>query len=233
MIASFEKVSNHFRTRQRAVPDLVATACMLFLFAWPAGAQSNQVGAFYGGVLSQNYGFQGPAGGQAHVSAGYAAGLNLDHGFTSNRWIVPHIELEFTVLPPRNVKSTSAAVPQSYDSLYLTPGLRLEFLPRALAHPWVAAGGGYTLYIQSQVLTNGQTYSVHFVSRAVGDFGGGMDVRVWRSKQYAWAINLRGQFRDFVSGNPELNAPLSASVQHNIVASAGVFLEHQSAYRRP
>lgn len=209
----------------------IAVAWVLFLFAWPAGAQSNQVGAFYGGVLSQTHNVQGPSGGQVQVSAGYAAGLNFDHGFTANRWVVPHIELEFTVLPPRNVKSTSAAVPQSYDSLYLTPGLRLEFLPRALAHPWVVAGAGYTLYIQSQVLTNGQTYSVHLVSRAVGDFGGGVDVRIWRSKYSAWAINLRGQVRDFVSGNPELNAPLTSSVQHNIVASGGIFFQHQSAHR--
>jgi hypothetical protein len=215
---------------KRVARKLAALSLALLGFAPFARAQSNEVSASFGGVLSQTQNIQGPAGGNVQVSSGYAAGLSYDHGFSSGRWIVPHFEAQATVVPPRNVRSASAAVPQSYDSLYATGGLRLEFLPRALAHPWIAAGAGYTLYIQSEVLTNGQTYSVHFVGKPVGDFGGGLDFRVWHSKHHAWLLSLRAQVRDFVSGSPQLNAPLTSTVQHNIISSGGVVFAHRSVY---
>lgn len=205
-------------------------AMILFLWAGPARGQGFQFGVFGGQVLSQSHDIQGPMGGNVQVQSGYAAGLHFDYGFTHSNFVIPHIEVEFTVLPPRNVRSASAAVPQSYASLYLTPGLRLEFLPRAPLRPWVVAGGGYTLYIENQFLTNGQPYSIHFVNRGAFDYGGGLDYRIWRSTHYSWSLNLRGQVRDFVSGNPSFNAPLTSSVQHNIIATGGVILAHQSGY---
>jgi hypothetical protein len=207
-------------------------ACVFLLCAGPAKSQGLEFGVFGGEVLSQTRNVQGPTGGQIQVRSSYAAGAHFDYAFSNHRVVVPHLEIEVTVLPPRIVKSLSEAVPQSYDSLYVTPGLRLEFVPRAPLRPWIVAGGGYTLYLQSQVLTNGQKFSVHIVNRAAIDYGGGLDYRVWRSKHYSWSLNLRGQVRDFVSGNPSFNAPLTSSVQHNIVASGGVVVAHQSAYLR-
>jgi len=207
----------------------ILTGLLVLACAHSAGAQGWEFGVLGGEVLSQTRDMQEPSGGKLQVASGYAAGLHFDHTLWYSRIAVPHLEVEFTVLPPRDVRSASAAVPQSYDALYLTPGLRLEFLPRALLRPWVAGGGGYTLYIQNRVLTNGQTYSIRFVNTAAVDFGGGLDCRLWRSKGYAWSLNVRGQVRDFVSGNPSLNAPLTSSVQHNIVASGGLIFGHQSA----
>jgi hypothetical protein len=37
-------------------------------------------------------------------------------------------------------------------------------------------------------------------------------------------IGLRGEVRDFLSGNPDLNVALNSGTQHNIVASGGVIL---------
>lgn len=207
---------------------VLAGGFLFVLTTRQAAAQENQFAVFGGAVLSNTRTVQSPSGGSVQVESSYAAGADLDHGFTSWRFVVPHLEFEFTVLPPRTVKSAAYAVPQSYDSLYFTPGLRLEFLPRALLHPWVAAGGGYTLYIENQVLTNGQTYSIHFVSRGAFDYGGGFDLRVWSSRHQRWEMKLRGQVRDYVSGNPELNAPLSSSVQHNVIATGGVVVALES-----
>jgi len=38
------------------------------------------------------------------------------------------------------------------------------------------------------------------------------------------SIGLRGEIRDFFSGNPNLNVALSSITQHNIVAGGGVIL---------
>jgi outer membrane protein W len=208
----------------------IVAPLLLALWAAPVCAQGVEVGVFGGEVLSETRHIQAPAGGTIQVNSNYAAGLHFDYRLTHSRIVDAHLELEFTVLPPRIVKSASTAVPQSYDSLYLTPGVRVEFIPRARLRPWVAAGGGYTLYLQSQVLTNGQTYRVRFVNSAAADYGGGLDLAVWRSRHYSWSLNLRGQVRDFVSGNPSYNAPLTSSVQHNVVATGGFVVAHQSAY---
>jgi hypothetical protein len=109
-------------------------------------------------------------------------------------------------------------VAHDYASLYVAPGLRLKFFPRARLSPWGAIGGGYALYQQSKQLTSGQPTNNKFVNRGVFDFGGGLDYRLFRF------IGLRGEVRDFFSGNADVSAPLSSSTQHNVVASGGLIL---------
>jgi hypothetical protein len=94
--------------------------------------------------------------------------------------------------------------------------VRLKILPSSRLSSWVAAGGGYALYEQSAKLSNGQSTTNKFLSRGVFDFGGGLDYRLYRF------IGLRGEVRDFLSGNPNLNVALSSSTQQNVVASGGI-----------
>jgi hypothetical protein len=54
------------------------------------------------------------------------------------------------------------------------------------------------------------------VNRGVFDFGGGLDYQLFR------LFGLRGEVRNFVSGNPNLNVALSSSTQHDIVASGRI-----------
>jgi len=94
--------------------------------------------------------------------------------------------------------------------------VRLKIFPSSRLSLWVSAGGGYALYEQSARLSNGQSTTNKFLSRGVFDFGGGLDYRLYRF------IGLRGEVRDFLSGNPNLNVALSSSTQHNVVASGGI-----------
>jgi len=112
--------------------------------------------------------------------------------------------------------ATTAAVPQDYASLHVTPGVRLKLFPGARLSPWVAVGGGYARYEQSAKLSNGQNTTNKFLNRGVFDFGGGLDYRLLRF------LGVRAEVRDFLSGNPNLNVALSSSTQHKVVASGGV-----------
>jgi hypothetical protein len=198
-------------------------ASLLFLLlAAPTRAQNQQFGIFFGGSLSQTRAIQGSPGQTVQISAAYAGGLHYDHALMHSRFFQPSIEAELTVVPPRVVRSVAVAVPRNYSALYFTPGLRLEFLPHARLRPWVAAGGGYNLYLQSQVLTNGQKYSIHVKNGAAFDYGAGLDFTIWRARRSTWSINLFGQVRDFVSGNPELNVPLQSGFQHTVIATGGI-----------
>src|SRR5439155_9671103 len=51
----------------------------------------------------------------------------------------------FTVVPPR------AALPLEYASLYLTPGVRVTFLPKTPVSFFGAIGGGYARYSESRL----------------------------------------------------------------------------------
>lgn len=127
-------------------------------------------------------------------------------------------EVEFVAIPNRPVTAANATVPQNYASLYLAPSVRLKFLPNSRLSPWAAVGGGYALYKESAQLSNGQSTTNKFLNRGVFDYGGGLDYRLFHF------IGLRGEVRDFFSGNPNLNTALSSSTQRNVVASGGIIL---------
>ena len=94
----------------------------------------------------------------------------------------------------------------------------LKLLPGSRLSPWAAVGGGYALYQQSAQLSNGQNSPNKFLNRDVFDYDDGLDYRLFRF------IGLRGEVRDFFSGNLNLNTALNSSTQHNVVASGGIIL---------
>ena len=189
----------------------------------PARAQSQEPGQnqeltfSLGGIPGQTRSFQGSAG-AAQISADRSFGINYGHRFLGTKIAALYGEFEFVAIPNRALTAASATVPQNYASLYLTPGVRLKFLPASRLSPWAAIGGGYGLYQQSAQLSNGQNTTNKFLNRGVIDYGGGLDYRLFRF------IGLRGEVRDFFSGNPNLSVALSSSTQHNVVASGGITL---------
>ena len=187
------------------------------LVAAPARAQNQELTFSLGGIPGQTCTFQGSAG-TAQISADRSFGINYGHRFLDAKIAALYGEIEFVAIPNRGVTSATAIVPQDFASLYLTPGLRLKFFPHSRLSPWGAIGGGYALYQQSAKLSNGQNETDKFLNRGVFDYGGGLDFRLLRF------IGLRAEVRDFLSGNPDLNAKLNSSTQHNVVASGGLIL---------
>jgi hypothetical protein len=180
-------------------------------------SQNQELTFSLGGIPGQTRSFQGSAG-AAQISADRSFGINYGHRFLDAKIAALYGELEFVAIPNRALTAASATVPQNYASLYLTPGVRLKFLPGSRLSPWAAIGGGYGLYQQSAQLSNGQNTTNKFLNRGVFEYGGGLDYRLFRF------IGLRGEVRDFFSGNPNLNVALNSSTQHNVVASGGIIL---------
>lgn len=187
------------------------------IIAGPARGQNQDLTFSLGGIPGQTRSFRDSAG-TAQISADRSFGINYGYRFLGAKIAALYGEIEFVAIPNRSVTAATATVPQSYASLYLTPGLRLKFFPSSRLSPWGAIGGGYGLYQQSAKLSNGQNETDKFVNRGVFDYGGGLDFRLFRF------IGLRGEVRDFLSGNPDLNVALNSGTQHNIVASGGVIL---------
>jgi hypothetical protein len=119
-----------------------------------------------GGVPGQTRSFQSSAG-RVHISADRSFRINYGHRFVSAEIAALYGEIQFVAIPNRNLTAASAVVPQNYASLYLTPGLQLKFFLGSRLSPWVAVGGGYTLYEQSEQLSNGQKTTNKFLNRGV------------------------------------------------------------------
>jgi hypothetical protein len=201
---------------------LQAVCFTLFLFvmvttAVPVRAQNQELTFSLGGIPGQSRALAGSSG-SANIAADRSFGINYGRRLAGTRTAALYAEIQFVAIPNRPVSAANAVVPQSYASLYLTPGFRLKFFPNSRVSPWAAVGGGYALYQQSALLSNGQNTPDKFLNRGVFDYGGGLDYRLFRF------IGLRGEVRDFFSGNPDLNNPLSSSTQHNAVASGGIIL---------
>ena len=180
--------------------------------------QSQELAFSLGGISGQTRTLTGSPTGTAQIAADRTLGVNYGHHLAGTRVAALYGEIEFVAIPNRGVTSATAVVAQNYASLYVTPGVRLKLFPRWRLSPWGAIGGGYALYQESNQLSNGQNTANKFLNRGVFDYGGGVDYRLFR------LIGLRGEVRDFLSGNPNLNAGPNSSTQHNVVASGGITL---------
>ncbi len=124
-------------------------------------------------------------------------------------------ETHLLAAPLREVMSSNARVSRDFASLYITPGLRVKFVPAARVSPYVAAGAGYALYENSTTRRDGRPNEAPRTnSTAAFQFGGGVDVRLWR-----W-IGLRLEARDFITGRPAYNVAVPGR-QHSVMIGGG------------
>jgi opacity protein-like surface antigen len=101
-------------------------------------------------------------------------------------------------------------VAKSYNSLFITPGVRLRIWPSFPISPYLVAGVGYSRF--NRKLFDGSTSAD---SGFAWDVGGGLDVKVLSF------ISLRGEVRDFNSGNLGLES-LATGRQNNLFVTGGV-----------
>ena len=117
----------------------------------------------------------------------------------------------FTVVPPR------AALPLEYASLYLTPGVRVSFLPKAPVSFFGAIGGGYARYSESKLKADRSPNPGQRDTNAGAlQFGGGIDVRGYR-----W-LGFRGEVRDVYTGPRNFSIATPRPRVHNVVGSGGL-----------
>lgn len=181
----------------------------------PALAQKNEIGLTLGGFTSQT---RNATPTPVDLSSGLVLEANYGRRVLQLPFAALYGELEFAANAQRTIQGAKTDT-RDIATLYVTPGVRLKFLPKARISPWVAVGGGYAAYQQSTTLLSGVANpAIRNLNRGVFDFGGGIDTPLWHF------IGLRAEVRDFYSGNPAYNAVISGSGQHNVLASGGIVL---------
>ena len=184
----------------------VGIGCVL-LIAISARAQKNDVALTFGGYL------------QTTDPLNLGAAWALEGSYARSFWQGPALSVSFELPVAGSFESSiptlsGLTVASSYNSLFITPGLRVRLAPSFFLSPYVAAGLGYGRFNKN--LIGGGTATDDTVAF---DIGGGLDLKVLPY------ISLRGEIRDFNSGGlnlPSLAQNLATSRQNNLFITAGV-----------
>jgi len=184
-----------------------------------AASDKNEIGLLLGGIRTGQREITSFPGGTADIQTGKTYQVNYGRRFYSGKSTALYWEIHFTGTPSTDIQSTNLSVPRNYASLFLTPGIRVKFLPQSPLSPYLVVGGGYGRFDESDFLITDQPNTgKRGTNTGAFDFGGGADWKVWRF------ISARGEVRDFISGNPQLHVSLSGSKQHNVLISGGFAL---------
>ena len=194
---------------------LVASALM------PAMAAEQEIAFTLGRISGSDRSLSSIAGNAANLK--FAAGTALQANYARRFLSLPFADLfgevHFLASPQERIASGIGAVTRDVATLYVTPGVRLKFLPGRKLSPWVAGGAGYSLYEQSTVTISGaaNTAPRHTSGIAV-QFGGGVDLKILPH------LALRAEIREFYSGSPAFNLPVTGTGQLHTVAGGGIVL---------
>ncbi|MGH9600763.1 MAG: outer membrane protein [Terriglobales bacterium] len=183
-------------------------------FAYVADPK-NEVGLLLGGITTPDRNIV-PGPGTINVSTGITYQAIYARLLKQTERVGIYFEVPFVATPLQDVSSTNPAVPLNYASLFITPGVKFKFRPQERVSPFVAVGGGYARFDESEDLVSGvPNPGPRGTNTGVFQFGGGFDVKVFSR------ISLRGEVRDFYSGRPQFNVATDSDRQHNVVFSGG------------
>jgi hypothetical protein len=144
-----------------------------------------------------------------NASGGHGLQINYAHRLVNIELASLYLELPFAAAWGGSRSITQGnLLHQDYNTMYLTPGLKLKILPVSFVSPYLAGGLGWGGFRS----TNTSATSNKFA----GDIGGGADFNILPM------LSLRGEVRDYYTSAPTLDVQ---SVYHgsvnNVVISGG------------
>ena len=178
-------------------------------------ARRHEIGLTLGGFFIADRQAQ-----QTRLELGSGIALQANYGYKllEGNTAALYGEVHFLANPQRLVASSDLTFTRDVATIFVTPGIRVKFFPRSALSPYLAVGAGYAVFEQSLNRLDGQPNSApRTINRGVFDFGGGIDLKLWRF------VGLRAEIRDFYSGSPAYNTSLPGG-QHNVVAGGGIVL---------
>jgi hypothetical protein len=178
---------------------------------------THEIGLTLGGLFSNE---RSSGGTRLDLESGVALQANYGYRLFGRDKVALYGEVHFLANPLREVSSSAQSLTRDVATIFLTPGIRVKFFPSKAIAPYVAAGGGWSVYEQSTAtLAGSPNPASRVVNHGAFDYGGGIDVRFWRF------VGLRGEIRDFYAGAPSYNSVAFRGGQHNVVAGGGLVLK--------
>ena len=182
------------------------------LSAQQAGDEKQEFGITVGELSGGN---PTAVAGPLTIDAGIAVEANFARRFKDMKDVAVYWELDGLVGPLRYVHGTPVTATHEIRSIYVTPGIKVQFTPKEPISPWIAAGGGFAFYNASGTSIAGGPSTAGSANTYAVDFGGGVDFAL--GKRYL----IRGEIRGFYTGNPDFGASTSGG-QFNVIIGGGL-----------
>ena len=202
----------------RLSQSLILTV-LLLAASPPVFGAGKQVSLTLGRISEDERVVAGDESGVAKLESGLAWQANFSSKIAGTPLANLDFEMHFLASPSRDVSSGIPSLTRDFATIYLTPGVKVQFLPGGPFRPFVSAGAGLAVYENSRNTIGGDPNPVERITnRGVIQFGGGVDLPV------APHIGMRFEIRDFYSGDPRFNGSVVSSKQHNVIIGGGIFL---------
>jgi hypothetical protein len=202
----------------------VAVLCLLMMPAASSVAQEkNELGGVLGRVFISDQGITGATFFDHTIHSG--KGLTFAGEYARRFFVAPVFAISGEVVAAYNPDEDlnagdygNAVVPSDYKQLFVTPAARLNLFPATAVSPWVSFGGGFAHFSEGNMLVYGSANPGKSTTSGVLESGVGLDVRL------VSRVYIRGEFRDFWSGEPSFPlAPTGHTRQHNFFVGGGAF----------
>jgi len=185
-----------------------------------AMAQRNELSGILGRTFISDQGIQGgPAfDSQLRFGNGLTFEVNYARRMMGSAAFALSVEVPFVVNLDEDIHAAlPSKVPEGYKSFFATPAARLNLFPATAVSPWVSFGGGFAHFSESSNLLFGTTNPGKTGTTTGALQGGvGIDIKAFKS------FSVRGEFRDFWTGLPQLNVDTGKSHQHNYFVGGGL-----------
>jgi hypothetical protein len=195
---------------------IVVLLTVTILAANAVAQSNNEVAGIIGRAFISDQSVSGSPS-QIHFGHGLTFEANYSHRLIDLAIASVSVEVPFVVTPTEKPQFKVNVVPKSFQSYFVTPAVRVNLFPTTAFSPWVSIGGGFAHYSPSSDLEFGNPNPSKSNTTGVFEIGGGLDVRVYGP------VKIRGEFRDFRSGEPPINLNTSKRYS-NIFAGGGVVL---------
>lgn len=181
-----------------------------------AAAQGNDLAVVVGAKFTPS-----PSSPSGTITVNRSAAFEASFAHTFKGFSLASLQLEVPIMaaPNATIRSSNFFASKSYNSLYITPGIRLRFAADAPVSPWVAIGGGLARFGPSDVSVAGGTSSASGALKGTLDGGGGLDMKLPHVP-----LTFRVEAREYFSGAPNINIP-QLSLHNNIFAGAGLVVK--------
>jgi hypothetical protein len=185
----------------------------------------NELAGSLGRIFISDQGIQGATFFNPYIRSG--KGLTFEVNYCRRLLDRPiyglSVEVPVVFNLDEDLNSGSNVVPSDYQQIFMTPSARVNFFPHTGISPWVSFGGGFGHFSENKNLLYGGPNPGESSTSGVVQGGFGLDVRP--SKTHVRWLRVRGEVRDFWSGEPSFPlAPTGKTRQHNYLVGGGAVL---------
>ncbi len=199
------------------ITKLFAVLLILLSTVVVAHAQQREISILVGRLKTGDKGIQGVQTIAAAFDGAVSYEITYGRRFVDGEIAALYGELLIAGAPSTKIKVTNVVLPNSYSSLFFTPGLKLKLFPKGGLSPFIAAGLGMGRYSGDAQTSTGQTVTGDTANTTWAfQYGGGVDLN------FGSVFAIRGEVRDFITGKPKLTAPFFDKNQHNVNIAVGV-----------